>query len=73
MHRELTRGGFLEARGLGMVGLNLALGSSPRRAAALTGLQGAAQAGTSATYYNDASFDAADPCVLIDEPEGPRL
>jgi hypothetical protein len=56
-----------------MAGFNLALGSSPRRGAALTGLQGAAQAGTSATDYNDASFDAADPCVLIDEPEGPRL
>jgi len=56
-----------------MAGLNLALGSSPRRAAAVNGLQGAAQAGTSATYYNDASFDAADPYVLIDEPEGPRL
>jgi len=55
-----------------MAGLNLALGSSPRRAA-VNGLQGAAQAGTSATYYNDASFDAADPYVLIDEPEGPRL
>jgi len=72
MHRELTRGGFLEASGLGMAGLNLALGSSPRRAA-VNGLQGAAQAGTSATYYNDASFDAADLYVLIDEPEGPRL
>ena len=70
MHRDLTRGGFLRTGGLGLAGFGFAPSSSPRRASAADGSQAAASAGTNATYYNDASFDAADPYMLRDECSG---
>ncbi|CAA9430564.1 GH43_33 / GH43 / GH43_31 / GH43_30 / GH43_ 34 / GH43_8 / GH43_4 / GH43_32 / GH43_17 / GH117 [uncultured Rubrobacteraceae bacterium] len=51
---------------IGEVGLGFALSLAPD----VGGLQGVAQTGTNATYYNAASFDAADPYVLSDERGG---
>jgi GH43 family beta-xylosidase len=70
MHRGLTRRGFLRAGGLGLAGLGFALSSSPSRAQAAEASRGSVRTGTNATYFNDASFNAADPYVLRDEPSG---
>jgi hypothetical protein len=67
MKAEFTRRDFLKAGGFGLAGagLTMSLAQSGARAA-----RSPDQSGTNATYYNDASFDAADPYVLYDEGSG---
>ena len=70
MQRELTRANFLRASGLGLAGVSFALTLAPARALGLEGSQSPARTSTNATYYNNASFNAADPYVLHDERSG---
>ena len=67
MKAEFTRRDFLKAGGLGLAGagLTMTLASAGAWAARFPN-----QAVTNATYYNDASFNAADPYVLYDEGSG---
>jgi hypothetical protein len=74
MKEEFTRRDFLKASGLGLAGAGLTMTLAQSGVWAAQGSHDSSrllnQASTNATYYNDASFNAADPYVLYDEGSG---